>query len=111
MKNYSLLRRENKTELSPAYDLLNTTIIIGGNPEESALTLNGKKKNLIRSILIDYLAKERLQMSLPVINKTLLKFSDSMPLWENLIDNSFLDEKNKTAYKELLSTRKQIIGL
>ncbi|MBS4168454.1 Serine/threonine-protein kinase toxin HipA [Parachlamydia sp. AcF125] len=40
LKNFTLISRENKVEMSPAYDLLNTTIIIQAE-EEIALPIRG----------------------------------------------------------------------
>jgi serine/threonine-protein kinase HipA len=54
LKNYSIISRENKTELSPVYDLFNTSIVLRGDIEEIALLLSGKKKNLNYEILVNY---------------------------------------------------------
>ena len=51
-KNYSLIETEpgNRTFiLSPAYDLLPVNLILPEDQEESALTVNGKKKHLHRN--------------------------------------------------------------
>ncbi len=40
LKNFSLIHRNDKIELSPAYDLLNTTIILANPVEEMALPLS-----------------------------------------------------------------------
>lgn len=48
LKNYSVIVANGKVELSPAYDLLNSTIVLKGDTEEIALPLKGKKKNLTR---------------------------------------------------------------
>ena len=55
LKNYAVITRNNKVELSPAYDFLNTSIVLGGDIEESALPLKGKKKQFSKEILVDYL--------------------------------------------------------
>jgi hypothetical protein len=41
-------------ELSPAYDLVNTTIVLCRAQEELALPLKGKKKNLTKDDLVRY---------------------------------------------------------
>jgi serine/threonine-protein kinase HipA len=57
LKNFSLLTtRQNNIILSPAYDLLCTKLALPEDPEEMALTLNGKKRKLKRSDF-DTLAK------------------------------------------------------
>lgn len=47
LKNYSILRSMDGTwRLAPAYDLVPVRILAPADPEESALTINGKKANL-----------------------------------------------------------------
>lgn len=104
LKNFSLIRRENKVELSPAYDLLNTTIILHGH-EEIALPLRGKKSRLNRSDLLDYFAGERLGISISIINEEMLRFKKSLDPWKILINKSFLNEKLRFAYLELIQNR------
>jgi hypothetical protein len=45
LKNFSLFQKDDKWQLTPAYDLLNSAIYVR-NPEDLALTLMGKRKNL-----------------------------------------------------------------
>jgi serine/threonine-protein kinase HipA len=45
LKNFSLWSRRGVISLSPAYDLLNTTLVLEQVVEESALPLAGKKPN------------------------------------------------------------------
>lgn len=92
LKNISLIRRENKIELSPAYDLLNTTIIMNAE-EEIALPIRGKKRKLNRSDFIDYFGIERLGLTELVLQNELLKFKDSLDSWNKLISNSFSSRK------------------
>ena len=111
LKNFSLIRREGKVELSPAYDMINTTIAIKNPAEELALPLAGRKRNLTRKILIAYFALERLTMPQKVIDKILEEIHNVIPAWDDLINRSFLNDKNKGKYKEVLSYRRQILGL
>jgi serine/threonine-protein kinase HipA len=48
LKNFSMIDSGEQWTLSPAYDLLNVTIINPDDSEELALTLEGKKKKLKR---------------------------------------------------------------
>lgn len=43
-KNFSLISRNQIVQLSPEYDLLNSTISMDGVEEEMALPLGGKKR-------------------------------------------------------------------
>ena len=52
LKNFSLISHDGKVLLSPAYDLLNTSIAMGGANEELALSLAGKKNRLKRAVFL-----------------------------------------------------------
>jgi len=111
LKNFSLITRDNKIGLSPAYDLLNTTIVLPNESEEIALPLAGKKKNLSAKILIDYFGKERLKLNDKVISLVLDKIKSAFSDWEKILTISFLSSQMKTKYLDLLKTRKERIGL
>lgn len=111
LKNYSLISHNDKIELSPAYDFLSTSIVLGKDLEETALTLKGKKKNLTYKVLIDYLGSERLNLNSKIINNTLTDLSNAIPIWFELLSISFLKQELKEAYKELLEKRIEILKL
>jgi len=111
LKNYSIISQNDKIELCPAYDFLNSSIILGKDVEETALTLKGKKKNMTKNILIDYLGLERLKLNQTVIDKTLKELQATKSSWFELIHNSFLSQALKDDYKELLEKRIQLIEL
>jgi len=111
LKNYSLISQNDKIELSPAYDFLNSSIVLGKDVEESALTLKDKKKNLTKNILIDYLGSERLNLNSVVINNTLNELRNAISSWYDLINISFLNQSLKDDYKELLEKRIDVLKL
>jgi serine/threonine-protein kinase HipA len=111
LKNYSIISQNDKIELCPAYDFLNSSIVMGKNVEESALPLKGKKKNLTKNILIDYLGLERLNINETVIDKTLTELKNAISPWFNLISKSFLEKKLKEDYTELLENRIKLLDL
>ncbi|MDI6803953.1 MAG: HipA domain-containing protein [Bacteroidota bacterium] len=111
LKNFSLIRRDRKIELSPAYDLLNTTIALRNVTEEIALPLGGKKRNLTRKLLIEYFGYERLKLNEPVIQDVLTKLSSVFNLWEETIKKSFLSESMQDKYFELLTKRRKVLGI
>jgi serine/threonine-protein kinase HipA len=111
VKNFSIINRESKIELSPGYDLLNSTIELNKPAEEIALPVKGKKKNLTRDILIDYFGKERCELTNKVIDNSLNIISDSIPLWMDLINISFLSDDMKKKYDGLLNTRIRILKI
>lgn len=111
LKNFSLITRDNIVELSPAYDLLNTTIVVPKSQEEIALPLAGKKRNLSTKILIDYFAKERLKLNQTIISQVFNKINTEWNNWEKLIKISFLSNEMKEKYFELMKKRKAVVLL
>lgn len=107
LKNFSLITRNQQTTLSPAYDLLNTTIAQTQTKEELALPLNGRKNNLRRRDFIDYYAVEKLQLNQASISQVLEEIESIFPAWQNLIAKSFLSESMKQSYSDLLESRYQ----
>ncbi|MBP6985329.1 MAG: HipA domain-containing protein [Alphaproteobacteria bacterium] len=106
LKNFSLITRNGIVSLSPAYDLLNTTLAMGaGVREEIALTLNGKKRKLKAEDFIDVYGQERLELSPQTIARILQSFQTNHPEWMQLIDKSFLNSEQKIGYKSILNER------
>lgn len=56
LKNFSLIKQENLSEFSPAYDLVNSSIVMNTS-EDLALPLRGKKAGLPGLISSNILAK------------------------------------------------------
>ena len=105
LKNFSVIRKKDIITLSPAYDLLNTSIVLPRAEEELALPLNGKKNRLSRNDLLDYFGKERLQLPARLINKTREELQGARSAWELLIADSFLSNNAKERYQDLLNAR------
>ncbi|QTV05337.1 HipA domain-containing protein [Faecalibacter bovis] len=104
LKNYSLIENEfNEYELSPAYDLLNTLILIPDDKEETALTINGKK-NRLKIEDFDQLAKS-LKISEKSLQTIYKKFINVKPKWDEFIQLSFLNEDIKLEYQEIVNNR------
>jgi serine/threonine-protein kinase HipA len=106
LKNWSLLSRSGRIALSPAYDLLNTSIILKNPQEETALPIRGRKRNLNRRDLLDYLAVERCGLPPDLmrgdLEKLLLQAEAQWPTW---IQHSFLSEPKRQAYLHLVRER------
>jgi serine/threonine-protein kinase HipA len=107
LKNFSLITREDRIELSPAYDIINSTIALANPQEELALPLMGKKSKLTGSILIDYFGRERLGLNDRSIAMVQSNIKSAFPLWEQLIARSFLDAEMKDKYSKLVAARKK----
>lgn len=110
LKNFSLIRRSNRVELTPSYDLLNSEIILHSE-EELALSLMGKKSKFKREHLIDYYGHESLKLNGDVIEMELKRFQKVLPQWIKLIGISFLSLEMKEAYLKLLHSRAQRLGI
>lgn len=111
LKNFSLITRDRKITLSPAYDLLNSTIAQENSREEIALPINGKKNNLKKRDFVDYFAIERLGLNQNTINSVIQEVKLAIPLWQTLIRNSFLSKKMQKKYLDLLKERYERLAL
>ena len=105
LKNFSLITRNGKTTLAPAYDFLNSSIAIKNPQEEMALSLKGKKSNFKSSDLIDYFAKERLELNNKSIDSIIVEMNKNITKWKDLIEISFLSDDMKNKYLKLFENR------
>ena len=103
LKNFSLYNTGHGYTLTPAYDLLATTLIMPEDPEELALMLNGKKRKLRRSDFVKSMTLSGLNDK--VIENIAKKFRRALPKWLDFINWSFLPEDLKRAYKHLILQR------
>lgn len=105
LKNFSIIRRGDVIALTPAYDLLNTTIILARPEEELALPLHARKNKIRRADLLDYFAGQRLGLAGRVIEKMLADFARVRPKFEELVGISFLSAAMKKKYLQVLDER------
>ncbi|NLD36630.1 MAG: HipA domain-containing protein [Desulfatiglans sp.] len=106
VKNFSLMTKDNKTELAPAYDILNTTIVLSDPKEEIALPVKGRKNRLDSYILIDYFGRDRLALNDKIISSLLDDINGAMPEWDRLVEISFLPNELKDRYRLVLEKRR-----
>ena len=100
LKNYALIENAlGQYELSPAYDLLSTLLILS-DEEESALTINGKKNRLKRTDF-DSVAKT-LQINEKTVAAIYQRFAKILPTWQQWIERSFLPAEMKKQYSDLI---------
>ena len=106
LKNFSLYRPADNYMLTPAYDLLSTSIVMPEDDEELALTLNGKIKRAdFEKAMLDSGMDEK------AIEKLFKKFAKTLPKWYALIEESFLSKDMIVAYREKLNTMSARLGL
>lgn len=104
LKNFSLYNpMHGGYTLTPAYDMLSTTLVMPEDMEELALTLNGKKRKLRKSDFIRSITSSGVDEK--VIDNLARKFGRVLPKWFELIDRSFLPDDMRKAYKNLILRR------
>lgn len=103
LKNFSMIESAYGWVLSPAYDLLNASILNPDDTEELALTLSGKRKKLKRALFIQF--AEELGLTDKQIKGVFKRFERNIPTAMKLIDRSFLSEEMRNAYKEVFELR------
>ena len=104
LKNFSLLKtNRNDYNLCPAYDMVASQLVVTGDDEELALTMNGKKKKLKQNDFV--VAMKSAGISDKSISNIFMKFEKTLPLWHNFIEISFLPESVKTEYHILIDKK------
>lgn len=104
LKNFSLIDNpEMGYILSPAYDMVASSLVVEGDDEELALTLNGKKKKISKRDFIE--AINRFNVDNKAIENMFNKFKTSLNKWHDFIDISFIPDDMKKSYHDLLRER------
>lgn len=104
LKNFSLIKSKDlKYNFAPAYDLVASELVVEGDDEELALTLNGKKKKLKRS---DFsIAMKSGGINDKSIENIFSKFEKALESWYSLIDDSFLSDIFKEKYRNMINKK------
>jgi serine/threonine-protein kinase HipA len=105
LKNFSLMKAAGTVRLAPAYDLLNTTLVLEDALEETALPLDGKKKKLTRSLWLEYFCRDRLKLPEAIVAGLLKEMSAAVPRWKELLACSQLSDARRASYLNLLEER------
>ena len=104
LKNFSIIKtNEQSYILSPAYDMVATAIVNPADDEDFALTLNAKKKKINRKDFITVFNSFKLdnKQQENIFNK----MDKAKDKWIRCIDDSFMSNDFKVAYKELIKNR------
>lgn len=109
LKNFSMIESSSGWGLSPAYDLLNVAIVFPSDKDDFALALAGRKNKLKREYF-EQLAKG-LELTDKQIKKTFQRMVKNKAKAIGWIDQSFLSNEMKNAYKEVLETKYTQLGL
>ena len=103
LKNFSLLLSNQNWTLAPAYDLLNVSLHISEDTEETALTIGGKKRKLTKSDFVNLGLS--FQLTEKQIFNTFERFIKVEKKLKKEIKSSFLSSEYQMKYIELLETR------
>ena len=110
LKNFSLISYDGKSySLAPAYDMIAAQLLIPDDLEELALTLNGKKRKLTKT---DFdIAMERAQIPKKAIENLWNRIEKGTSEWFRLIENSFLEKKQKKEMKGLVLEKLSLLEI
>ena len=108
LKNFSLYAPKGKWFLTPAYDLLNVSMVNPKDTEEMALTLNGRKKRITKSDFVSAMTLSGIASK--VFDNMLEKYRKLLPKFHSMIDMSFLDDECKETYKQGITSRLERIS-
>ena len=109
LKNFSLFKPTANYMLTPAYDLLSTSIVMPEDDEELALTLNGKKKKIKREDFENAMSDSG--MDEKSIANLFKKFERAYPKWIEMIAQSFLPEEQQGLYREQIERMSAKLGI
>ncbi len=103
LKNFSLYAPDGQYILSPAYDMLNTWLVIPEDTEELALSLNSRQRKIAWRDFVQSMTRsgvpEKVQENMRV------QFMKVQPQWEDTIRNSFLSEDMQERYIAMINER------
>ncbi len=106
LKNYSLYAPDGDAyQLTPAYDLLSTTLAMPEDTEELALTLCGKKRKLTTQNFMTAMTESGVNEK--VATNILAKFERVAPLWVPFIRKSFVPTEMQDRYIALIESRRE----
>ncbi len=104
LKNFSLLKSGRlKYHLAPAYDLVASELVVEGDDEELALTLNAKKKKIKRKDFVE--AMKRGGINDKSMENIFNRFKKSQRSWHTMIDKSFLNKAFKEKYHTMIDQK------
>lgn len=109
LKNFSLIcLPEIGWSLAPAYDMVATALVNRSDPEELALTLDGKKRNITRR---NFMSAFRLAgLDDKSVGAIFRRFERAVPRWTEFIDISFLPAPLKEGFKNIIAERAARLG-
>lgn len=109
LKNFSMIRGSSGWVLAPAYDLLNVAIVLPDDTEETALSLDGKKKMHTRENFVTL--AQNLGLTERQIDGAFKRLIANKPKALEWIEKSFLSDDKKSEYLRILESRYMQLNL
>lgn len=110
LKNFSLIYRlGGEIALSPAYDLLPTVLLLPEDTEETALTLNGRKRRLTRRDFMQF--GTSLKLTAKQVENACERFSSGLVQARQTVEAGFCSHAMKDRFNALLHERASRLGL
>jgi serine/threonine-protein kinase HipA len=106
LKNFSLIETSpgsQEYELSEAYDMLPTNIILPEDTEQMALTLNGKKSNLRRKDFLSFANASGIPEK--PAERLMERITSMQSTYVEMCRNSYMPEKMKVSMERLILER------
>lgn len=110
LKNFSLIETSEASGiyvLSPAYDLLPVNVIMPEDKEETALALNGKKRNIRKNDFLIF--ADECSISRKSAEKMIAKIVSLKSDYQKMSENSYLPQHMKESFSELIETRCRVL--
>jgi serine/threonine-protein kinase HipA len=104
LKNFSLIRKEGiGYSLSPAYDIVNSRLVLHEEKEEMCLSLQGKRNNISRKDF--HGLSEHLGLNGKQVHNALERLSGLRSSIGMMIEESFLEERLRDRFLEIFRER------
>ncbi len=108
LKNFSLIRKEEVGyQFSPAYDIVNSRLVLPDEREEMCLSLQGKKNRIALGDFIKL--SEHFGLNKKQTNNSLTRLNELKPTIESMVSESFLDQRLKDRFLEIFRKRMERI--
>lgn len=111
LKNFSLIETfegSNKYVFSAAYDLLSTNVVIPTDKEQLALTINGKKQNILRKDFI--LFAQTIGITVKSAEKMIEKIVKLKDKYISMCRKSYMPDDMKVSLEALIEQRITILS-
>lgn len=108
LKNFSLIKEKPVGyHLSPAYDIVNSRLVMPAEREEMCLSLQGKKNRLAGN---DFLKlSKHFGLKEKQVDNAINRLINLKPSFEAMIEQSFLDQELRDGFREIFNTRVKLI--